>query len=65
VTQRVARFTPIRVTPEGVIIDGHHAVRAAAVAGVPVNVSVVPNDLNVLPNPNHSNIMGMPLRERL
>ncbi len=36
-----ARWTPIRVTPDGVIFDGHHMVRAAAEEGKLVDVRVV------------------------
>lgn len=36
----VARFTPIQSSPEGVIIDGHHAVRAAAEEGRTIDVKV-------------------------
>ena len=36
-----ARHTPIMVTPEGVIVDGHHAVRAAAELGRTVDVEIV------------------------
>lgn len=35
------RLTPIRVTVDGVIVDGHHAVRAAAEEGRTVDVLVV------------------------
>jgi len=35
------RFTPVLVTPDGVILDGHHTVRAAAEAGRLINVRVV------------------------
>ena len=35
------RLTPIQVTPNGVIWDGHHAVRAAAELGLAVAVLVV------------------------
>jgi hypothetical protein len=35
------RSTPIRVTPDGVIWDGHHAVRLAAEQGTRVSVQVV------------------------
>src|SRR5688500_14847095 len=35
------RQTPIQVTPDGVIWDGHHAVRAAAEEGRPVEVLVI------------------------
>jgi hypothetical protein len=34
------RFTPILVSPEGVIIDGHHAVRAAAEEGRLIDVMI-------------------------
>lgn len=34
------RHTPIQVSPDGVIIDGHHAVRAAAEEGRTVDVLV-------------------------
>ena len=37
-----ARFTPIQVSREGVIIDGHHYVRAAAEEGQLVEVLVTP-----------------------
>jgi hypothetical protein len=36
------RWTPIQVTPEGVIFDSHHAVRVAAEGGLTVDVVVVP-----------------------
>src|SRR5690606_28849704 len=35
-----SRWTPVVVTPQGVIVDGHHAVRAAADAGLNVDVVV-------------------------
>jgi len=35
------RFSPIQVTPEGVIWDGHHAIRVAADANQTVDVLVV------------------------
>jgi hypothetical protein len=35
------RFTPVQVTTDGVIFDGHHAVRAAAEAGRPIDVKVI------------------------
>jgi hypothetical protein len=41
-TTGTPRLTPIQVTPEGVIWDGHHAVRVAAEAGLTVAVRVVP-----------------------
>lgn len=34
------RTSPIFVTPDGVIIDGHHGTRAAAEAGLPVEIEV-------------------------
>lgn len=37
-----ARSTPIKIGPDGVIWDGHHAVRLAAEAGETVDVFVVP-----------------------
>ena len=36
-----ARLTPIQVGPDGVIWDGHHAVRVAAESGDTVDVQVV------------------------
>ena len=36
----VSRLTPIQVSREGVIVDGHHAVRAAAEEGHTVDVLV-------------------------
>jgi hypothetical protein len=38
---RQPRYTPIQVTPQGVIWDGHHAVRVAAEDGDVVNVKVI------------------------
>jgi hypothetical protein len=35
------RFTPIQVTAQGVIHDGHHGARAAAERGITVDVLVV------------------------
>jgi hypothetical protein len=35
------RFAPVLVTPDGVIFDGHHAVRAAAEEGKLIDVRVV------------------------
>ena len=37
-----SRFTMIQVTQSGIIIDGHHRVRAAAEEGVVVDVIVTP-----------------------
>lgn len=39
--QHIARLTPVQVNPEGVIVDGHHAVRAAAEDGSMIEVKVV------------------------
>jgi ParB-like chromosome segregation protein Spo0J len=36
----VPRLTPIQVSREGVIVDGHHAVRAAAEEGRSIDVLV-------------------------
>lgn len=51
------RNTPIEVTPDGVIWDGHHAVRIAAEKGLLVTVKVV----NVKLNPTVSSIMALPV----
>src|SRR5262249_1100972 len=40
-----ARFPPIEVTVQGVIYDGHHAVRVAAEEGRLIDVVVVPHSL--------------------
>jgi hypothetical protein len=37
----VARHTPIHVNSDGVIFDGHHAVRAAAEEGRMIDVKVI------------------------
>lgn len=54
------RWTPITVTPEGVIIDGHHAVRAAADLGLAVGVLVEPLGIR----PVGKLIQELPLRAR-
>jgi hypothetical protein len=51
------RSTPIEVTPDGVIWDGHHAVRIAAEKGIAVVVKVV----NVKMKPAASSIMDLPV----
>ena len=51
------RSTPIEVTPDGVIWDGHHAVRIAAEHGLPITVKVV----NVNVNPRMSSILSLPV----
>jgi len=52
------RLTPIRVTTEGVIWDGHHAVRLAAERGETVDVRVVP----LLAPPSGLTILQLPVR---
>jgi hypothetical protein len=52
-----SRFTPILVTPDGVIVDGHHAVRAAVEEGRPINVQVI--DLSI--KPVASSILDLPI----
>jgi hypothetical protein len=51
------RSTPIEVTPDGVIWDGHHAVRIAAGKGLLVTVKVV----NAKVNPTATSIMLLPV----
>ncbi len=53
----VERNTPIEVTPDGVIWDGHHAVRIAAEKGIAVTVKVV----NVRVNATASSILDLPV----
>ena len=53
----IERYTPIEVTVDGVIWDGHHAVRAAAEQNVAVTVLVV----NQQVNPSASSIMHLPV----
>lgn len=53
----VTRTTPIEVTPEGVIWDGHHAARLAAEKGEAVEVKVV----NVRVSSTASSIMDLPV----
>jgi hypothetical protein len=52
------RLTPILVTPDGVIYDGHHAVRAAAETGSTVEVLVVGKALR----PCGLDILAVPVR---
>lgn len=52
------RFTPIVVSRDGVIIDGHHAVRAAAEEGRTVDVLVRDFTVNALGD----SILDLPLR---
>jgi hypothetical protein len=37
----IPRFTPVQATPDGVIFDGHHMMRAAAEEGKLIDVRVV------------------------
>jgi ParB-like chromosome segregation protein Spo0J len=53
-----ARFTPIQVSREGVIIDGHHYVRAAAEEGRVVEVLV--STLSAVARAD--SILNLPLR---
>jgi hypothetical protein len=53
----VARYTPIQVTAEGVIWDGHHGVRAAAEKGLAVDVPVV----GELVEPSGMTILNLPV----
>ena len=54
-----ARRTPILVTQEGVIVDGHHAVRAADEMGRAVDVQVTALELSA-----GQPIADLPLRGR-
>jgi hypothetical protein len=51
------RLTPIQVTTDGVIFDGHHAVRAAAEDGKLIDVVVI--DFPVPPTAD--SILDLPL----
>lgn len=53
------RHTPIRVTKDGVIYDGHHGARAAAEAGKPVDVFVVNESAQ-----GHGPVLDLPVTER-
>jgi hypothetical protein len=52
------RSTPIQLTTEGVIWDGHHAVRIAAEQGTTISVLVV----NEKVNPSAASILDLPVR---
>jgi hypothetical protein len=52
------RFTPIEVTPDGVIWDGHHAVRAAAEKEQTVTVLIVDDTVP----PAGPTILQLPVR---
>ena len=54
-----ARHTPIMVTQEGVVADGHHTVRAAIEMGRTVDVQVVDLEL-----PAGGAVADLPLRGR-
>jgi hypothetical protein len=45
IARGIPRSTPIEVTPGGVIWDGNHGAAAAALAGKPITVLVVPRSL--------------------
>src|SRR5262249_55432996 len=51
------RHTPIQVTADGVIWDGHHTVRIAAEVGILVSVKVV----NQKANPTAASILHLPV----
>ena len=51
------RHTVIEVTAEGVIWDGHHAVRIAAESGIAINVKVV----NLKVSPTAASILDLPV----
>jgi hypothetical protein len=54
----VPRSTPIQVTADGVVIDGHHAIRAAAEEGSTIDVLI-----SALPVKGLSDtILDLPLR---
>lgn len=59
-TTGISRFTPIKVNLEGVIVDGHHAVRVAAELGQSVDVLVVEVDVA----PSGMRILELPIQER-
>jgi hypothetical protein len=52
------RWTPIQVTADGVIWDGHHAVRVAAEQGTIVAVVIVPGSVP----PSGLTILQLPVR---
>jgi hypothetical protein len=54
----VPRFTPILSSREGVIIDGHHAVRAAAEEGRTINVMIS----NLVVPAQADSILDLPIR---
>ena len=54
----IPRFSPIQVTPDGVIWDGHHAARIAAEDGRTIDIRVVGIDQPVA---GHS-ILDLPVR---
>jgi hypothetical protein len=52
------RFSPIQVTPDGVIWDGHHGARVAAEIGLSIEVNVV----NVAVQPVGLLLLDLPVR---
>ena len=54
----IRRFSPVQVTPDGVIFDGHHMVRAAAEEGKLIDVRVV----GISQPPGTDMILDLPVR---
>jgi len=54
----IRRFSPVQVTPDGVVFDGHHMVRAAAEEGKLIDVRVV----GVSQPPAGDLILDLPVR---
>jgi hypothetical protein len=52
----IKRHSLIQVNCEGIILEGNHGARAAADAGVPVNVQVID-----LPHPSTGSILDIPI----
>src|SRR5262249_17463596 len=57
IQQGIPRYTPIQATPDGVIWDGNHGAAAAAFAGQPVTVEVVPGSI-----PSQGPVTALPIR---
>ena len=55
----IKRWTMIEVNCQGVILQGNHGVRAAAEAGVPIDVIVLD-----LPHPTFGPILNIPVVKR-
>ena len=54
----IRRFSPVRVTPDGVIIDGHRIARVAAEVGKLIEVQVV----SISQRPAGELILDLPVR---